>query len=366
MATIFLSYAAADRARVQPLVTVLEAQGFDVWWDRDISLGESYHRVIEQALKRSACAIVVWSQASVTSEWVTNEASEARKRGILVPVFLDEVEPPLEFRHLQSARLVSWQGATGDANLQQLIAAVRRVVQRDVNAPTVASGQAPAAVRPARSWWETPAGWAVGASALLVAISLFMLVFRGSGATDRVIEPAEPAAGSNANPTAGVPTSAPGASGAPRTAGVPDGTINLIDVRAGALIVAANESGWKDYIFGRANPYCSVVSTNGFVTFAFRDERQARFDRLGIFVEATSGYNVKTVELYASSESDQGPFQKIGTFVVPNFRNERQPFHEFTFAPVTARYVKLVALNWQEGAGPNGNVCTMQLMGMLQ
>jgi hypothetical protein len=52
---------------------------------------------------------------------------------------------------------------------------------------------------------------------------------------------------------------------------------------------------------------------------------------------------------------------------VPNFRNERQPFHEFAFETVTARYVKLVALDWLERAGgPNGNVCTMQLLGILQ
>lgn len=58
MSSIFLSYA-ADRARVEPLVKATEAHGFDVWWDRDISLGESYHRVIEKALESAACAIVI-------------------------------------------------------------------------------------------------------------------------------------------------------------------------------------------------------------------------------------------------------------------------------------------------------------------
>ena len=86
-----------------------------------------------------------------------------------------------------------------------------------------------------------------------------------------------------------------------------------------------------------------------------------------MFVDFTSGYNIKTVELYASDESDRGPFEKIGTFTVPNFRNERQPFHDFTFEPVTARYVKLVAVDWQEGAGrPNGIICTVRLLGTLQ
>ena len=137
MSTVFLSYAAVDRARVEPLVKALEAHGFDVWWDRDISLGESYHRVIQQALETAACAVVVWSHHSIGSEWVTNEASEARKRGILVPALLDDVEPPLEFRHLQSATLFAWQGAMDDSSLQQLISAVRRVAERGGTARVV-------------------------------------------------------------------------------------------------------------------------------------------------------------------------------------------------------------------------------------
>ena len=54
--------------------------------------------------------IVVWTRDSVQSEWVLNEASDARKRDRLVPVLLDPVTPPLEFRHLQVADLSNWQG----------------------------------------------------------------------------------------------------------------------------------------------------------------------------------------------------------------------------------------------------------------
>ena len=375
MSTVFLSYAAADRARVEPLVKALEAHGFDVWWDRDISLGESYHRVIEQALQRAVCAVVVWSRDSIGSEWVANEASEARKRGILVPALLDDVEPPLEFRHLQSATLFAWQGAIEDSSLQQLISAVRRVAERGgtpVSSPALRRPEA----RAVKSWWETPAGWAVSAAALLLAATLLVLVLRGTGliggaapAPDAVATEPSPApapAGGAVSPATPVGVSPAPPAGA-RPSSAPAGTIDLLDVSDGAQIVAANEAGWKAYIYARDEPTCSVISTNGFVTFAFRDERPARFDRIGVFVEATSGYNVKTVELYASDESDRGPFRKIGTFTVPNFRNERQPFHEFTFDPVTARYVKLVAVDWQEGGGrPNGNVCTMRLLGTLQ
>jgi hypothetical protein len=369
MSIIFLSYAATDRARVEPLVKAMEAHGFDVWWDRDISLGESYHRVIEQALERAACAIVLWSHNSVSSEWVTNEASEARKRGILVPALLDQVEPPLEFRHLQSANLFAWQGAVDDPELQHLLRAVQRVVERSggpLPPPVKRGGD----VQTAKSWWETPAGWAVGAAALILAVGLFVTALSTAGFIGRpTSSPLEPDAQSNSTGEPTRPaTSAAVSNGASRPANPPAGTINLLDVRDGAQIVAASEAGWKNYLYGRDEPYCSVISTNGFVTFAFRDERRARFDRIGVFVEATNGSNVKTVELYASDESDRGPFQKLGAFTVPNFRNERQPFHEFTFEPVTARYVKLVAVDWQEGGGgpPNGIVCTMRLLGTLQ
>ncbi len=36
MADIFLSYASEDRERVIPLVEALQADGFSVWWDRNI------------------------------------------------------------------------------------------------------------------------------------------------------------------------------------------------------------------------------------------------------------------------------------------------------------------------------------------
>ena len=40
---VFVSYAHADRERVEPLVKVL-ANRFNVWWDRGIGLGEKWRR----------------------------------------------------------------------------------------------------------------------------------------------------------------------------------------------------------------------------------------------------------------------------------------------------------------------------------
>ena len=68
MSDLFVSYASADRERVGALVQRLEQLGFSVWWDRDITPGQNFHRVIEQALDQAKCAIVVWSEKSVDSE----------------------------------------------------------------------------------------------------------------------------------------------------------------------------------------------------------------------------------------------------------------------------------------------------------
>lgn len=359
MSDIFLSYASADRERVLKLVHAFEALGFDVWWDRDIAHGENYHRVIQQALERARCAVVVWTQTSVDSEWVVNEASEARRRNVLVPVLLDVVEPPLEFRHLQAASLANWNGDPGAEELQGLANAARRVIGRGPKAPP--SIEAPPPNRPSmRSWWQTPAGWLVGAGALLAGLALLILALRTSTAVRSSVD----SAASSLDSAAPRPTATAGVTTTDAAPPSSSSSTDLLGVDAGATIIAASEANWKSYVFGPKRPNCAIIAKGGFVTFVFRDERRARFDRLAIFVESTSDDNPKTIELYAS-DAEQGPFTLVGAFDVPNFRNERAPSHAFTFDGVTARYVRLVVKAFRFEWAPNGNVCTMELHGAL-
>src|SRR5688572_21970653 len=103
MNDIFLSYDRSDRERAHKYADVLESAGWSVFWDREIPLGENFDQVIEQELNRSHCVIVLWSTQSIQSRWVKTEASAAAETDRLVPVLIDQVAIPFEFRRIQTA-----------------------------------------------------------------------------------------------------------------------------------------------------------------------------------------------------------------------------------------------------------------------
>src|SRR5688572_24496961 len=118
MRDLFISYARDDRDRAAALASALEATGVSVWWDRHIPPGRTYDDVIEEALTAARCVLVLWSEHSTDSRWVRAEASAAADRGILVPVLIEPVEPPLEFRNIQAADLSGWSGDVDHPELQ--------------------------------------------------------------------------------------------------------------------------------------------------------------------------------------------------------------------------------------------------------
>lgn len=128
MSHVFLSYKREDEMRAAQIARALEAEGLEVWWDRGLPGGESWHSNIEAKLRDAGCVVVVWSlnSTSTAGGFVREEARRGLNRNILVPVLIDAVSDlPLGFGEIQAVDLTRWRGDRGDAHFQDLVATVR-------------------------------------------------------------------------------------------------------------------------------------------------------------------------------------------------------------------------------------------------
>src|SRR5215469_13704505 len=128
MADVFLSYASEDRVTATLLAQALESAGLRVWYDRRLQGGSLFATEIERELHVAGCVVVLWSAASVTSEWVLDEAAHARDRNRLVPVAVAHITPPIGFRQRHVLDLSAWSGDPGHAGFVELIASVKRLL----------------------------------------------------------------------------------------------------------------------------------------------------------------------------------------------------------------------------------------------
>ena len=119
MSDIFISYAREDRPQARRIAKALE-RDWSVWWDPIIPAGQTFRKVIRDEIDKARCMVVLWSRTSVESEWVLDEASLGKRRGILVPVRIDEVEQPLGFGEVQAADLTGWSGDTSAHDFRKL------------------------------------------------------------------------------------------------------------------------------------------------------------------------------------------------------------------------------------------------------
>ncbi|HEX3580135.1 MAG TPA: toll/interleukin-1 receptor domain-containing protein [Thermoanaerobaculia bacterium] len=131
MAQLFLSYAREDRECAELFARELSARGWTVWWDRRIQVGRSFSEVIERELDDASCVVVLWSRHAVTSPWVKTEATEAAQRRVLVPVRIEEVRLPLEFRPLHTADLFEWRTRLEGPEFEDCLASIELLAPKN-------------------------------------------------------------------------------------------------------------------------------------------------------------------------------------------------------------------------------------------
>ena len=184
MSDVFLSYASADRERAVAIAELLRLSGYSVWWDRTIPPGRVFDEVLQEALGTAGCIVVLWSRASVASNWVKTEAAEGATRQILVPAILEDVPIPIRVPTHSSGEPSRLDRRSGRSRIPALDAVDRAAVAQRCprrRAPT----------RRARTWKcrgsntsrQLPRDGKAGVDPALVAASFLMgWVFSRTGA----------------------------------------------------------------------------------------------------------------------------------------------------------------------------------------
>jgi hypothetical protein len=84
MSGVVISYARHDQPVAKELAQYLQSLGFSVWWDIELLGADDFNDVIEAELTKARAVIVIWSEASVKSAFVRDEARYALQNGKLV------------------------------------------------------------------------------------------------------------------------------------------------------------------------------------------------------------------------------------------------------------------------------------------
>jgi hypothetical protein len=127
MSDVFVAFEQGDQSRAARFIRALEGAGFSIWSHTDLPGGENWQTQVQAALEAAKCVVVLWTKNSVgpAGEFVREEARQAKARGILVPVTLQKVQPPLGFGELQAIDLSRWGGSRRNPLFKDLCTAIQ-------------------------------------------------------------------------------------------------------------------------------------------------------------------------------------------------------------------------------------------------
>lgn len=127
MADICIIYARPSKAIVKSLHEILSRR-YSVWWDEHIYSGD-YQAEIEHQLAQAKCVIPVWCRASRNNQNVVDEAEYAKEHGVpLLPIRIEQTEPPLGFGGFQTVDLIDWNGDHTSPGIHELLGRIAHTV----------------------------------------------------------------------------------------------------------------------------------------------------------------------------------------------------------------------------------------------
>lgn len=116
--------------------------------------------------------------------------------------------------------------------------------------------------------------------------------------------------------------------------------LNLLAAENGGELLVASDPRMERLVNESTELF--AVDKNAWAVFGFNEERPALIDRVDFYIKETRYLNPASFEVQTSLESPNGPFTSAGIFEPQNAFVKRKPFQEFTFAPVEAKYVKII------------------------
>ena len=115
MTDLYITYGLRETLWVNKLVTLLDAQGYTVFWEHAVAPGADVRSEESiQALNRAKCVLAVWSDTSVDDFWVLSDAERALSQHKLISMVAKSAVIPLKFRRIETLFTQHWDVKSKD------------------------------------------------------------------------------------------------------------------------------------------------------------------------------------------------------------------------------------------------------------
>ena len=128
---VFISYAHDNKREVSEITRYLRAHKINIWWDNGILPGDPWREQIQANLENCQAVLTLWTEQSVGSKSVIEEAAAGKRQGKLLHAKLDSTPLPYGFGEVQYADLTNWDRQSDGQESLRLIEALRQKLDPD-------------------------------------------------------------------------------------------------------------------------------------------------------------------------------------------------------------------------------------------
>lgn|GEM_PF-6663957 len=130
MADVFISYKSERKPAAAHLAEVLDAYGFEVWYDHELLPGHEYEPRLIAELQKASAILVLWCTKAVSSKWVQKEAALARDRNVYLPCWIEPAVLPKSFDRDHILSLINWDASPGSGDVIAVAEALGKIINK--------------------------------------------------------------------------------------------------------------------------------------------------------------------------------------------------------------------------------------------